>query len=77
MIWKVCAFFGSKTHDADNHGGLAGVQTHENGIHLYKSPEAKSVALRQMADYAFAGWLLAWLGGINVYTVMPLFLMSI
>jgi len=46
FIWKFFAIFGSKTRDADHHGGLAGVMTHENGIHLYKSNEARYVVMR-------------------------------
>ena len=68
---------GRQNRDADNHGALGGVLTHENGIHLYKSNEARSVALRQVGDYGFVGFLLMWLGGLNPYTIMPLFVLGL
>lgn len=71
LIWQFCAFFGSKSRDADNHGGLAGIQTHENGIHLYKSPEARYVTMRQLPDYALLGFLAGFLSG-GPYCILAL-----
>jgi len=68
----MAAFVGSKSRDADNHAGLAGMMTHENGIHLYKSPEARYVAMRQMSDYAALAFLVGWLGNFSFLCSMPL-----
>ena len=51
--------------------------THENGIHLYKSNEARFVSMRQLSDYAALGFLLGWLSNASFLCVMPLFLFTI
>ena len=68
---------GARNHDGDDAGGLSGVQTHENGLHLYKSPDARYVAMRQMTDYAAVGFLLGFASGSSFLFSMPLFLMAI
>lgn len=75
LLWKLCAMFFDKSRDADNHSGLAGIQTHENGIHLYKSPEARYVALRQYPDYAALFFGMYFLSG-HFLAIMPLFAMA-
>ena len=78
MIWKLASSLSSsRAREADKYGGLSGVVTHENGIHLYKSPEAKNVVIRQLTDYTALGFLLAWLSGVNPFIVMPLFYVTI
>ena len=46
----------------DTHASFEGVQTHENGIFLYQSHQAKDAMLWSYADYtvigSFAGWML-------------------
>ena len=68
---------GSRNRDADDHAGFAGVMTHENGIHLYKSSEARYVAMRQLSDYAAVGFTLGFLSGYNPFMIMPAFLLGI
>ena len=75
LLWKMCAAIGVRSRDSDNHGGLAGIQTHENGIHLYKSPEARYVIARQLSDYALLGFGLYFLAG-KFLAAMPLFALA-
>ena len=56
---------------------MAGVLTHENGIHLYKSPDSRSVVLRQFTDYIAVGLLAAYMTGSNPFLIMPIFLMAL
>ena len=78
MIWRAAsALFGNRAREADNHAGLQGVRTHENGIHLYKSNEATHVVSRQLPDYLALGWFLAFASGVSQFAVLPLFYMSI
>jgi hypothetical protein len=46
----------------DNHASFGGVQTHENGIFLYQSHQAKDAMFWSYSDYtilgSFAGWML-------------------
>ncbi len=51
--------------------------THENGIHLYKSNEARYVVMRQLTDYAALGFGLGFLSGSSWLAFMPLFLFSV
>jgi len=51
--------------------------THENGIHLYKSNEARYVVMRQMTDYAAVGFFLGFMSGSSFLCAMPLFLFSV
>jgi hypothetical protein len=77
LLWKLFAAVGSKSTDADNHAGLGGMITHENGIHLYKSNEARYVVMRQLTDYAALGFGLGFLSGSSWLAFMPLFLLTI
>ena len=76
LLWRFLAIFGNRSRDADSASGLAGIQTHENGIHLYKSPEARWVAARHITDYA-AVFFGAWFLSGNFLAVMPLFLLGV
>ena len=76
ILWKFAAIFGNRSRDADNSSGLAGIQTHENGVHLYKSPDARYVSARHISDYATVFFGLYFLSG-NFLAVMPLFLLAI
>ena len=76
MIWQAAGFF-SRRKEADNHAGLSGVMTHENGIHLYKSPMARYAARRQLTDYAFIGFGLGFMGGVSSFWFLPFALMAI
>ena len=51
--------------------------THENGIHLYKSNEARYVVMRQMTDYAALGFFMGFMSGSSFLCAMPLFLFSV
>ena len=75
LIWRFCALFGGRNRDACNHTGLAGIQTHENGVHLYKSPDARYVAMRQLSDYGLVFFGLYFLSG-NVLASMPAFALA-
>ena len=80
MIWKLGSIFFSRGRDADSVAGsgpLNGVLTHENGIHLYKSPDAAHVVMRQMTDYAAVGFAFGWITGMSNLAIMPLFLLTI
>ena len=63
--------------ETDNHAGLSGVLTHENGIHLYKSPAAQYVAQRQLTDYALVGFGAAFFMGVSPFLFLPAALMAI
>ena len=77
LLWKFIATIGARNHDGDGTASLAGVKTHENGVPLYKSPDARYVSMRQMSDYAAVGFLLGFASGSNFLFSMPLFLMAI
>ena len=55
---------------------MAGIQTHENGIHLYKSPDARYMAARHDSDYAWLGFGLWFLSG-NFLAVMPMIVFTV
>ena len=76
LVWKAAALVGTRNRDADNHAGFHGVLTHENGIHLYKSPDAKYVVMRQMTDYFAAAFLLNLVGGSWI-SALPLTLAAV
>jgi len=71
LIWNFAAMLGRKNRDGDNHAGLANIQTHENGIHLYKSNEARSVVVRQLPDYLMIAFFTAWMGGGGTFFSLP------
>ena len=48
------------------------MQSHENSIHLYKSPQAPYVALKQASDYAFVFFTAAFLFGSNQLMFLPM-----
>lgn len=73
----MAAMIGARNRDADSHAGFHGVQTHENGVHLYKSPDARYVVMRQMSDYAALAFGLGFISGSSWLFSMPLFLMSV
>lgn len=75
MIWNAAAALFASEREADNHDALGGVLTHENAIHLYKSPESHHVVQRQVIDYGVAGFFAAWLSGVS-FAVMPLFVLA-
>ena len=76
MIWSFASIF-AKGKNVDNHNGFGNVLTHENAVHLYKSPDAPYVLMRQLTDYTSLGFLTAFLTGVNPFIVMPLFLVAI
>ena len=63
MVWGACAHLFSTRSSECDHSGFNGVQAHENGIHLYKSTEAYSVAMRQFSDYVALGFALGFFTG--------------
>lgn len=77
LIWKAVAAIGARNQDGDDGSGFSGVRTHENGIHLYKSPDARYTVMRQMTDYAAVGFFLGFASGSSFLFSMPLFLMAI
>lgn len=72
----MAAMIGTRNRDADQHAGFHGVKTHENGVHLYKSPDAKYVVMRQMSDYAALAFLASFLSGSWV-CALPVALMTV
>ena len=76
MIWKAAAMVGTRNRDADPHAGFHGVQTHENGVHLYKSPEAKYVIMRQATDYFAAAFALNFIAG-SWWSALPVALATV
>ena len=76
MLWRLLSVFG-KSADADYHAGLGGVQTHENGIHLYKSDSARYVVVGQIQNYMWAASFLGLVSGVSYLCIMPLILMTV
>ena len=71
LIWKAASFI-CETRSAEcDHSGFSGAQTHENGIHLYKSNDAYSVAMRQASDYAAVGFALMFFTGQGFWFLLP------
>ena len=63
LLWGAAEkVFGAQNAECD-HSGFSGSSTHENGIHLYKSNCAYTVAMRQFTDYAALGFALLFLTG--------------
>ena len=63
LLWGAAEkVFGAQNAECD-HSGFSGSSVHENGIHLYKSNCAYSVAMRQFTDYAALGFALLFLTG--------------
>ena len=52
--------------------GFSGIQTHENGIHLYKSPQANSYMQTRMIDYLVATATLAFVTGMSPFAFLPM-----
>ena len=71
LVWAAAAhLFGTRSSEC-NHSGFEGLQTHENGIHLYKSNDAYSVAMRQFTDYAALGFTLLFVTGVHYSYLVP------
>lgn len=60
----------TKSHDQV---GVSGIQTHENGIFLYKSPQSKDFLANRIMDWFLGGCLLGALTGMSQFLLMPLF----
>jgi hypothetical protein len=49
----------------DDFSGMSGVQTHENGIFLYKSNQAEEFLKTRVTDYFIAGSFLGLVTGMS------------
>ena len=52
---------------------MRGVNTHENGVFLYKSNQAEHFMKTRITDYFVAGTFLGLVTGMSQFLVMPLF----
>ena len=55
VIWGTLGFVFGRQVDKDDHSGLNGVTTHENGLFLYKTKEVQWAGTERFADYVALG----------------------
>ena len=57
--------------------GLSGVNTHENGIFLYKSPQSRDFLGSRIVDYLWLTCFLGFFSGASQLLALPLFVVSL
>ena len=57
IVWSFLGFFFSRQAEKDDHSGINGVTTHENGLFLYKSKEVNYAGAERFSDYLALGLL--------------------
>jgi hypothetical protein len=72
MVWALARRIATKRRvEQDDFSGFSGVTAHENGLFLYKSPQAEDYLQTRLVDYFIAGCGLGWLTGCSSFLFLP------